>query len=70
MSLTSHLREIFRMHWPFKPVSDHEAGQVLARKAAEARTRAALTLREKQDALNARLRAERDEGRVCGRLVR
>lgn len=60
MSVTARLREILRMRWT--RVSDHEAGQVLSRRAEEARLRAELTLREKQDAKHAELRALRAAG--------
>jgi hypothetical protein len=69
MSLISRARDLFSMKW-VRPVSDHEAGQVLARRAADAKRRAALTLREKQDEVNRRLRDELAAGLVCGRPAR
>lgn len=69
MSLAARLRDLFSMKW-VRPVTDHEAGQVLARRAAAASARAALTQREKQDAKTAQLRAECDAGMVCGRMAR
>jgi len=69
MSLISRARDLFSMKW-VRPITDHEAGQVLARRAAEAKRRAELTLREKQDDMNRRLRAELAAGLVCGRPAR
>ncbi|MBO9710542.1 MAG: hypothetical protein J7521_20265 [Caulobacter sp.] len=70
MSRAARLLDIFRIRWLRGPVSDHEAGQVLAKRAADARRRADLTFREKRDALNAQLRAECEAGLVCGRPSR
>lgn len=69
MSAASRIRDLFRMKW-VRPFTEHEAGQVLSRRAAEAKARAALTLREKQDATNRQLRDELAAGLVCGRPAR
>ena len=61
MSPLARARDLFRMFW-VRPVTDHEAGQVLARRAAEAKRRDALTQREKQDAMTQDLRALRAAG--------
>lgn len=61
LTLTARVRDLFRMKW-LRPVSDHEAGQALARRAAEAKRRAALTQREKQDAMTRDLMALRAAG--------
>lgn len=70
MSRAAKLLDIFRMRWLRGPVTDHEAGQVLARRAAEARRRAELTIKERKAAINAKLRAELAAGLVCGRPAR
>ncbi|GEM_PF-5233886 len=66
-SLTSHLRELFSIRWLRPAVTVHEAGQVMARRAAEARKRAEMTLAERRNALHAQLRAECDAGLVGGK---
>ncbi|MBI1682355.1 hypothetical protein [Caulobacter hibisci] len=66
-SLTSRVRELFSIRWLRPVMTAHEAGQVMARKAAEARQRADLTQAERRDALHARLRAERAAGLVGGK---
>lgn len=61
LTLTARFRDLFSMKW-IRPVSDHEAGQVLARRAAEAKAPAALTLQERKDAMTRQLEAERAAG--------
>jgi len=61
LTLTARVRELFAMRW-LRPVTDHEAGQILARRAAEARQRAALTIKERKDAMTRQLKAERAAG--------
>lgn len=54
------LRSAFITRW-VRPTT-HEAGQALARAAAEKRKRIALTEQERRDGLHARLMAERAAG--------
>jgi hypothetical protein len=61
MTRTFHLRDLFRIRWT-RPVSDYDAGRILALKAADKRRREALTIQERRDEMNRRLRAERDAG--------
>lgn len=66
MSLTAKLRDLFSMRW-VRPVTDHEAGQVLSRRASEAKRRSAAALAERQANLHCRIRAELNAGLVCGK---
>lgn len=60
LTILARARDLFRMRWA--PVTDHEAGQVLARRAAEKRRREALTLEEKKAAMTRDLMALRAAG--------
>lgn len=66
-TLTARLRELFSIRWLRPAITAHEAGQAMARRAAEARQRAELTLAERRADLHAKLRAERDAGLVGGK---
>lgn len=70
MTRIARLRDLLRMRWLRGPVTDHEAGQVLARCGVEAKRRAELTIQERKEVMTARLRAECEAGLVCGRPAR
>lgn len=59
MFLTTRVLDFFRSYRPF---TDHEAGQVLARRAAEKRQRDALTIQERKDQMTRDLMALRAAG--------
>lgn len=58
MLLTTRILDFFRR----QPPTDHEAGQVLGRRAAEAKRREALTIQERKDQMTRDLMALRAAG--------